>query len=103
MTEHSPTSDQHKDKYEVRLEKLEQQNEQLTQSNQQILNIVTELKLGLVGSKQLEIEGVVQKVKRHDEYIEKDKKQKYKFAGAAGILVFLLTFLKDWIINLFKT
>lgn len=81
--------------------KLEARMEKVEENNQQILQIVTEIKLGLCGSKQLGVEGVIDKVKKNSEYIERDKRQKYKFAGAAGVIIFALTFLKDWIIGLF--
>lgn len=52
----------------------------------QTLQIVTEIKMALVGSQQLGIEGIVNQVKRHDKYIEKDKKQKWIISGAVMVL-----------------
>jgi len=52
----------------------------------QTLQIVTEIKMALTGSEQLGIEGIVNQVRRHEDYIEKDKKQKWLLSGAVMIL-----------------
>ena len=48
-----------------------------------------EIKMGLVGSKQVGVEGVVQKCNRNTEYIEKDKKFKNKLVGGFAVIGFI--------------
>lgn len=52
----------------------------------QTLQIVTEIKMALTGSEHLGIEGIVNQVRRHEDYIEKDKKQKWLLSGTVMIL-----------------
>jgi len=60
-----------------------------------------ELKMGVVGSKQLGVNGLVQKVAKNTTYIEKDKKFKYGFMGIVGFVTIvgglLLAFFKLFI------
>jgi len=69
------------------------------EDSKQTLVIVTEIKMGVCGSKQLKIEGLVQKVARHEKYIEGDKKQKWMVVGGVTVLMALwalfIAFLKD--------
>ena len=63
-----------------------------------ILDTVNQLKMAVIGSDQIGVEGLVPKVRRHENYIENDKKQKWMIAGGvvviAGIFSFILSFLK---------
>jgi hypothetical protein len=82
MSEKNQTS--HDASFDERLKKVEADTEK-------ILTTVIELKLGVCGSEQIGIEGMLQKVKRHEEYIENDKKSKYRFAGGIAVLTFIIT------------
>lgn len=82
---------------------LKQRLAALESDNKLILTNITEVKMGLCGSEKIGLEGMVQKVNRHDEYIEKDKKQKYKLVGGAIVILFILSALKDYFIGMFKS
>jgi hypothetical protein len=71
---------------EMRLKRIE--------DNQKIvLETLIELKIGLMGSRKLGIEGTIPKVERHDQYIEKDKKLKWTIAGGISVISAFLTYL----------
>lgn len=92
------------------------------EDSRKTLSIVTEIKMGLCGSDKLNVEGVVQKVsrhekclenlsradvisktKKHERYIEADKKQKWMFAGGVSVLLILWGLFEAYIKNkLFK-
>jgi len=67
-----------------------------------VINIISqdlkEIKMAVIGSDQLGIEGIVKKVEKHEQYINIDKKQKWSIAGGTAVIVFIITFL----ITLFK-
>ena len=105
--------------YNDELKDLKERLETLEETNNQILSSVTELKLGVCGSEKIGVEGMVQKTNRHEifiqnlevenivqktnnhaKYIEKDRKQKNKIVGGAMAIVFILGWLKDWILSL---
>jgi hypothetical protein len=71
---------------EERLESIE-----LTQLT--IVGDLKELKMGVCGSDQIGVEGLVTKVKKHEDYIESDKKQKWTLAGAASVVGSALAYL----------
>lgn len=119
------TTDDAVARFEERLDKLELETrlrwEQQQKDNQLVITSLTELKLGVCGSEKIgvegmvqrfnrheifiqhmEVENVVQKTNNHETYIEKDKKQKYKVVGGAMVVIFILGWLKDWIIGIFK-
>ena len=76
-----------------RLKKLE--------ANQmETLNLVTELKLGLLGSDKLKLKGIAQKVQDHEEYIDKDKKRKYQVAGAVAAISFVFGMVGNYLLKL---
>lgn len=54
-----------------------------------ILQGLNELKMSIMGSSKIGVEGLVSKVERHSEYIEKDKRHKWMIAGAVSVLTFL--------------
>lgn len=70
-------------RYEERLDKMED-------TNQRILEMVTELKIGVCGSDQIGVDGIITKVKKVEDYIEKDKRDKYRFAGAVSAISFVI-------------
>lgn len=72
------------------------------ETQQQILSSVTELKLGVCGSKKIGVEGIVQRVKRNEIYIENDKKMKYKIAGGIIVIAFLFNLGLALLLGLFK-
>jgi len=53
-----------------------------------------EVKMAIMGSEKLGVNGLIQKVDRNTKYIEQDKKLKYRIAGAGSVIIFILTFLK---------
>ena len=65
-----------------RIEKLEEQSIRT-------LEIVTELKMAICGSEKIGVNGLIKKVNRNRDYIEKDKKQKWMIAGGVAVISFL--------------
>lgn len=79
---------------EDRISKLENNHDRLMkveQTNERILTLVTELKIGVCGSEQVGVDGIIQKVRKHEAYIESDKRDKYRFAGAISAITFVIT------------
>ena len=77
--------------------KLNEEYKKLKDTVDKVLIIVTELKMGLLGSEKLDFEGVIQKVKRHEKYIQRDKRLKYMIYGGIMVISFLVTLLiKLW-------
>ena len=62
----------------------------IEQSQQQILDTLTQLKMAVIGSEKIGVEGLVPKVVRHEKYIESDKKFKWMFAGAVTLVTAIL-------------
>ena len=57
------------------------------------LEIVTELKMAICGSEKIGVEGIINKVRKHESYIENDKKQKWMIAGGVIVISFILGLL----------
>jgi len=55
---------------------------------------VIEMKMAIIGSEQLKVDGLVQKVDHNTKYIEADKKFKYGVVGAIAVITFIGGFLK---------
>lgn len=51
------------------------------------------IEFALCGNKEFKIEGMIDKVNRHDKYIRKDEKLKYIIWGGISVLVFLFGLL----------
>ncbi len=88
----------------------------LEENSEKILEIVTELKVGVCGSEQIGVEGLIKQSRRHEKFIEhcekldllaevarhkkyisRDKKMKYTVYGAFTAITFVLTWLtKFW-------
>lgn len=51
-----------------------------------ILSTVTELKVAICGSEKIGVEGLIKKVKKHDIYIENEKKVRWLIAGIITLL-----------------
>ena len=70
----------------------------IEENQQLILSTVNELKMAVIGSEKIGVEGLVPKVRRHEAYIEVDKKQKWMIAGAivlaTGVISIITMFLK---------
>lgn len=63
------------------------------ENQMKILETVTELKLAVIGSQKIGVDGLINKVNKHHDYIEKDKKQKWLIAGGISVIALLLKFL----------
>ena len=59
------------------------------------------IELAVLGNEELEIDGLVDKVKRHERYIDGDKKLKAKIAGGVAVgtpvLVILWERIQHWL------
>jgi hypothetical protein len=68
------------------------------EANQQQQNeTLVEIKMAICGSEKIGFEGIVEKVKRHENYIEADKKQKWLVAGGISVFTFILgTLFQVW-------
>lgn len=66
----------------------------------QTLTDMKELKLALLGSKKLRLKGALDYVQEHEDYIQKEKKRKYYYAGAVGVIVFLISVFGPYIAKL---
>lgn len=71
----------------------EERLEMIEKSQNTILETVTELKMAICGSEKIGVEGLIMKVRRHENYIESDKKQKWTLAGAASVVASGLAYL----------
>lgn len=58
---------------------------------------VGELNIAIKGNEAYKQEGIVGKVNRHDEYIEKDKGWKQRFVGATMVVGMLWSYFLKWI------
>tara|TARA_R100001244_G_scaffold35643_2_gene32773 strand:- start:260 stop:511 length:252 start_codon:yes stop_codon:yes gene_type:complete len=69
---------------------------ELKQEIDAIKKSVDEIKSAIVGNKRFGQEGIVDVVKRHESYIEKDQKFKQKLVGGAAVLGTLWTVILKW-------
>jgi len=54
---------------------------------------IIEVKMAIMGSEKLGVNGLIQKVNKNTKYIEQDKKVKYTIYGGFGVISFLLGLL----------
>lgn len=65
----------------------------LNKEMEHIKTSLDEIKTAIIGNEKFGQEGLVNMVKRHEDYIEKDKKFKNKLLGAGAILGTLWTLI----------
>ena len=57
---------------------------------------LSDLYTAVVGNKEFEQEGMVGKLKKHDDYIEKDKIFKQRFVGATMVIGMIWSYFLKW-------
>ena len=65
-------------------------------------NQVTRLNTAVMGDDESEIQGIAQRTKKNEDYIEADKKLKWMGAGIFLVIAAYASDLKDFITHLFK-
>lgn len=80
---------------ETRLESIECQQREMKE-------VLNRIELAVCGSDKDGIDGLVKKVKKHDDYIEFDKKQKWLIAGGISVLTFIIGSIAQIWDKLFK-
>ena len=75
------------------MDELKQNIDHLNKEIEHIKSSLDEIKTAIIGNEKFGQEGLVNMVKRHEVYIEKDKKFKNKLLGAGAILGTLWTII----------
>ena len=65
----------------------------IEKAQKDMLDTLTYLKMGIMGSEKIGVEGMASKVNRHEAYIEKDKKQKWMIGGGIAVISFIITLI----------
>lgn len=72
---------------------LKDELEKLKETQNTILEMVTELKMAVIGSDKIGVDGLVQKVMKHEKYIDNDKRQKWMIAGGVAVISFIISII----------
>lgn len=71
------------------MSQTEEKLERIEENQKLVITTLTELKMAVCGSEKIGVEGLVKKVKKHEKYIESDKKRAWIITGGLTVLSFL--------------